>query len=84
MGLGKFIRKAVRKVSKVFGHGGGGKGSTPQPAPTPAPEIELQKNDQGEAEEKKVTEKVVRKRGKKALKISKNDTPVVSTGRNIV
>lgn len=81
MGLGKLVRKAVRKVSKVFGHGGGGGGSTPQP--TPAPEIELQ-NTQGEAEEKKATEKVVRKRGKKALKISKNDTPVVSTGRNIV
>lgn len=81
MGLGKLVRKAVRKVSKVFGHGGGGGGSTPQP--TPAPEIELQ-NTQGEAEEKKVTEKVIRKKGKKALKISKNDTPVVSTGRNIV
>lgn len=80
MGLGKLVRKAVRKVSKVFGYGGGG-GSTPQP--TPAPELELQ-NTQGEAEEKKDTEKVVRKRGKKALKISKNDTPVVSTGRNIV
>lgn len=80
MGLGKFIRKAVRKVSKVFGHGGGG-GSTPQP--TPAPELELQ-NTQGEAEEKKETEKLIRKKGKKALKISKKDTPVVSTGRNIV
>lgn len=84
MGLGKIVRKAVRKVSKVFGHGGGGKSATPQPTPAPAPEIELQKNDQGEAEEKKVTEKVVRKRGKKALKISKNDTPTVSNGRNIV
>lgn len=81
MGLGKLVRKAVRKVSKVFGHGGGGGGSTSQP--TPAPELELQ-NTQGEAEEKKVTEKIVRKRGKKALKISKNDTPTVSTGRNIV
>lgn len=77
MGLGKLVRKAVRKVSKVFGHGG----STSQP--TPAPELELQ-DTQGEAEEKKVTEKIVRKRGKKALKISKNDTPTVSTGRNIV
>ena len=85
MGLGRLVRKAVRKVSRVFGHGkGGGGGSTPQPAPTPAPEIELQKNDQGEAEENKVTEKVVRKRGKKALKISKKDTPTVATGRNIV
>lgn len=79
MGLGKLVRKAVRKVSKVFGHGGGG--STPQP--TPAPELELQ-NTQGEAEEKKETEKLIRKKGKKALKISKKDTPVVSTGRNIV
>lgn len=79
MGLGKLVRKAVRKVSKVFGHGGGG--STPQP--TPAPELELQ-NTQGEAEEKKETEKLIRKKGKKALKISKKDTPVVSAGRNIV
>lgn len=85
MGLGKIVRKAVRKVSKVFGHGkGGGGGSTPQPAPTPAPELELQ-NTQGEAEEKKEATKKVLKRGKKALKISKNDTPpTVSTGRNIV
>lgn len=77
MGLGRLVRKAVRKVSKVFDHGGG---STPQP--TPAPELELQ-NTQGEAEEKKDTEKVIRKKGKKALKISKKDTPTVSTGRNI-
>lgn len=81
MGLGKFVRKTVRKISKAVGIGGGGGGSPSQP--TPAPEIELQ-NTQGEVEEKKDTEKVVRKRGKKALKISKNDTPVVSTGRNIV
>ena len=80
MGLGKFIRKTVRKISKAVGIGGGG-GNPSQP--TPAPELELQ-NTQGEAEEKKDTEKVVRKRGKKALKISKNDTPTVATGRNIV
>ena len=81
MGLGKFVRKAVRKVSKAVGIGGGGGGATPQP--TPAPELELQ-NAQGEAEEKKETEKVVRKKGKKALKIAKKDTPTVSTGRNLV
>lgn len=81
MGLGKFVRKAVRKVSKAVGIGGGGGGATPQP--TPAPELELQ-NAQGEAEEKKDTEKVTRKKGKKALKIAKKDTPVVSTGRNLV
>ena len=80
MGLGKLVRKAVRKVSKAVGIGGGG-GSPSQP--TPAPELELQ-NTQGEAEEKKETEKAIRKKGKKALKISKKDTPTVSTGRNIV
>ena len=81
MGLGKIVRKAVRKVSRVFGHGKGGGGSSPQP--TPAPELELQ-NTQGEAEEKKETTKKILKKGKKALKISKNDTPTVATGRNIV
>ena len=80
MGLGKFIRKTVRKVAKAVGIGGGG-GSPSQP--TPAPELELQ-NTQGEAEEKKETTKKILKKGKKALKISKNDTPVVSAGRNIV
>lgn len=82
MGLGKIVRKAVRKVSKAVGIGGGG-GSPSQP--TPAPELELQ-NTQGEAEEKKGTEKKILKKGKKALKISKNDTPTVSSGagRNIV
>lgn len=80
MGLGKFVRKTVRKISKAVGIGGGG-GNHSQP--TPAPELELQ-NTQGEAEEKKDTEKVVHKRGKKALKISKNDTPTAATGRNIV
>lgn len=78
MGLGKIVRKAVRKVSKVVGLGGG---NTSQP--TPAPELELQ-NTQGEAEEKKETEKLIRKKGKKALKITKNDTPATGTGRNIV
>lgn len=81
MGLGKLVRKAVRKVSRAVGIGGGGGGSTPQP--TPAPELELQ-NTQGEAEEKKETTKKILKKGKKALKISKKDTPVVATGRNIV
>ena len=80
MGLGKLVRKAVRKVSKVFGHGGGG-GSPSQP--TPAPELELQ-NTQGEAEENKEPTKKILKKGKKALKITKKDTPVVSAGRNIV
>ena len=82
MGLGKIVRKAVRKVSKAVGIGGGG-GNTSQP--TPAPELELQ-DTQGEAEEKKETTKKILKKGKKALKISKNDTPTMSSGagRNIV
>lgn len=82
MGLGKIVRKAVRKVSKAVGIGGGG-GSTSQP--TPAPELELQ-DTQGEAEKMQETEKKILKKGKKALKISKNDTPTVSSGagRNIV
>lgn len=82
MGLGKLVRKVVRKVSRAVGIGGGGGGGSPS-QPTPAPELELQ-NTQGEAEEKKETTKKILKKGKKALKISKNDTPVVSTGRNIV
>lgn len=80
MGLGKLVRKAVRKVSRAVGIGGGG-GSPSQP--TPAPELELQ-NTQGEAEEKKEATKKILKKGKKALKISKKDDFTVSTGRNIV
>lgn len=87
MGLGKLVRKAVRKISRAVGIGGGG-GSpsqpTPAPAPAPAPEIEPQ-DPQGEAEKMQETKKVIRKKGKKALKISKNDTPAVTgAGRNIV
>lgn len=90
MGLGKLVRRAVRVVRHAvrgvrhavgLGGGGGGGGVTPQPAP--APELELQ-NAHGEVEEKKETTKKVLKKGKRALKISKNDTPTVSTGRNIV
>lgn len=81
MGLGKLVRKAVRKVSKAVGIGGGG-GNTSQP--TPAPEIELQ-DSQGEAEKMQETEKVQHRKGKKALKIPKKDTPVMTgAGRNIV
>lgn len=80
MGLFKSIRRAVRSVRKVVGLGGGGGGAAPQP--TPAPELELQ-NAQGEAEEKKETTKKVLKKGKRALKITKENV-VTSTGRNIV
>lgn len=80
MGLGKIVRKAVRKVSKVVGLGGGGSPSQP----TPAPELELQ-DTQGESEKMQETEKVQHRKGKKALKIPKKDTPVMmGAGRNIV
>ena len=95
MGLGKFVRKIVRKVFRAVGIGGGGGsgggsdggsggGSGSPSQPTPAPRLELQ-NTQGEAEEKEEPKKVQRRKGKKALKITKKDAPVMtSVGRNIV
>lgn len=81
--MGFSIKKAVKKVAKIasFGayHGGSGGGE----APTPAPELELT-NQEGEAEQKEETAKIKYRKGKKALKISKNDTPVTGAGRNIV
>lgn len=84
--MGFSIKKAFKKVAKVvsFGayHGGSGGGGAVE-APTPAPELELT-NQEGEAEQKKETAKIKYRKGKKALKISKNDTPVTGAGRNIV
>lgn len=81
--MGFSIKKAFKKVAKVasFGayHGGGGAAE----APTSAPELELT-NQEGEAEQKEETVKIKYRKGKKALKISKNDTPVTGSGRNIV
>ena len=83
--MGFSLKKAFKKVAKVatFGayHGGGGGGAVE--APTPAPELELT-NQEGEAEQKEETTKVKYRKGKKALKITKNDTPVTGAGRNIV
>lgn len=83
--MGFSIKKAFKKVFKVatFGayRGGGGGGAVE--APTPAPELELI-NQEGEAEQKKETTKVKYRKGKKALKITKNDTPATGAGRNIV
>lgn len=80
------IKKAFKKVAKVatFGayRGGSGGGGAVE-APTPAPELELT-SQEGEAEKKEETTKVKYRKGKKALKISKNDTPVTGAGRNIV
>jgi hypothetical protein len=84
--MGFSIKKAFKKVAKVatFGayHGGSGGGGAVE-APTPAPELELT-NQEGEAEQKEETTKVKYRKGKKALKITKNDTPATGAGRNIV
>lgn len=79
--MGFSIKKAFKRVANVttFGayHGGAVE------APTPAPELELTKQE-GEAEQKEETAKVKYRKGKKALKITKNDTPATGAGRNIV
>lgn len=85
--MGLSIKKAFKKVAKIvsFGayRGGSGGGGGAVEAPTPAPELELT-NQEGEAEQKEETTKIKYRKGKKALKISKNDTPVTGAGRNIV
>lgn len=80
--MGFSLKKAFKKIAKVvtFGAYHGGSGGA---APTPAPELELI-NPEGEAEQKEETTKVKYRRGKKALKITKNDTPATGVGRNIV
>lgn len=83
--MGFSIKKAFKRLAKVatFGayHGGFGGGGVE--APTPAPELELT-NQEGEAEQKEETTKVKYRKGKKALKITKGDTPATGAGRNIV
>lgn len=82
--MGFSIKKAFKKVAKVatFGayRGGSGGGGAVE---APAPELELI-NQEGEAEQKEETTKVKYRKGKKALKITKNDTPATGVGRNIV
>lgn len=85
--MGFSLKKAFKKVLKVatFGayRGGSGGGGGAVEAPTPAPELELI-NQEGEAKQKEETTKVKYRKGKKALKITKNDTPATGAGRNIV
>lgn len=85
--MGFSIKKAFKKVAHVatFGayRGGSGGGAVAVEAPTPAPELELTKQE-GEAEQKEETTKVKYRKGKKALKITKDDTPATGAGRNIV
>lgn len=82
--MGFSLKKAFKKVIKVasFGayHGGSGGGGAVE---APAPELELT-NQEGEAEKKEETTKIKYRKGKKALKITKDDTPVTGAGRNIV
>lgn len=84
--MGFSLKKAFKKIAKVatFGayRGGSGGGGAVE-APTPAPELELT-NQEGEAEQKEETTKVKYRKGKKALKITKDDTPATGAGRNIV
>lgn len=84
--MGFSFKKAFKKVAKIASFGayrGGSGGGGAVEAPTPAPELELT-NQEGEAEQKEETVKIKYRKGKKALKISKNDTPVTGAGRNIV
>lgn len=83
-----WFKKAFKKVAKVvtFGayRGGGSGGGGVVEAPTPAPEITLNQKDEGEAKEKVENVKLKARKGKKALKISKDEAPATGVGRNIV
>lgn len=81
-----WFKKAFKKVAKVstFGAyrgGGSGGGGVVE---TPAPEITLNQKDEGEAKEKVENAKLKARKGKKALKISKDEAPATGVGRNIV
>lgn len=77
-----WFKKAFKKVAKVatFGayQGGGGV------VEAPAPEITLNQKDEGEAKEKVENAKLKARKGKKALKISKDEAPATGVGRNVV
>lgn len=79
--MGFSFKKAFKKVAKVATFGAYRGGAVE--APTPAPELELT-NQEGEAEQKEETTKVKYRKGKKALKITKDNIPATSAGRNIV
>lgn len=82
-----WFKKAFKKVAKVATFGayrGGGFGGGVVEVPTPAPEITLNQKDEGEAKEKVENAKLKARKGKKALKISKDEAPATGVGRNIV
>lgn len=81
-----WFKKAFKKVAKVATFGaypGGGSGGVVE-ASTSAPEITLNQEDEGEAKEKVENVKLKARKGKKALKISKDEAPATGVGRNIV
>lgn len=82
-----WFKKAFKKVAKISTFGayrGGGSGGGVVEAPTSAPEITLNQKDEGEAKEKVENAKLKARKGKKALKISKDEAPATGVGRNIV
>lgn len=82
-----WFKKAFKKVAKVATFGayrGGGSGGGAAVVEAPAPEITLNQKDEGEAKEKVENAKLKARKGKKALKISKNEAPATGVGRNIV
>lgn len=78
-----WFKKAFKKVAKIATFGDY-RGDGVVEAPTPAPEITLNQEDEGEAKEKVENAKLKARKGKKALKISKDEAPATGVGRNIV
>lgn len=81
-----WFKKAFKKVAKIVTFGayrGGGSGGVVE-APAPAPEIALNQKDEGEAKKKVENAKLKARKGKKALKISKDEALATGIGRNIV
>ena len=82
-----WLKKAFKKVAHVATLGayrGGSGGGGVVEAQTSAPEIELNQKDEGEAKQKEETAKIKVRKGKRALKITKDNAPATGAGRNIV
>lgn len=83
-----WLKKAFKKIAHVATlgayRGGSGGGSGGGVIEAPAPEIELNQKDEGEAKQKEETTKIKVRKGKRALKITKDNAPATGAGRNIV